>query len=65
MNMGVTDTFKDGIRGLGSVGLGMLGAYGLLGIVGGDAILGIVLIAVAVGGIVTINGVVDTPLDMT
>jgi hypothetical protein len=56
---------KDTVRGFGSVGLGMLAGYGILGLIGGDPLLGIVLIVVGAAGIAALNGVVDTPLDMT
>lgn len=63
--MSILDTFKNLIRGFGSVGLGMLAGVGILSIVGGDSIFGILAIAIGIGGIVMINGVVETPLDMS
>lgn len=63
--MGLLGKFKDLIRGFGSVGLGMLAGIGILGLVGGDPILGIVALIVGIGGIVVINGIVETPLDMS
>lgn len=63
--MSILEKAKNLIRGFGSVGLGMLAGVGVLGLVGGDSIFGILAIVIGIGGIVVINGVVETPLDMS